>query len=165
METHQLSTQQFIFEPRKQELNPGYSDQQAAKKKRYINPDIPRPSIEIESYLEQNIIFDEDYPDYELHSTPIFINEGVLVGFWFADQSGNGRRPVYCLVEKDFEFAYQKEDSFILTRYDDFDPLDDFGDWLSDDTEDEDAMSPEEVKVWAEMMWESRVYAGLNNCS
>ena len=62
-------------------------------------------------------------------------------------------------VEGDFKFAYQEADSFILTRYDDFDPLDDFGDWLSDDTQDEDAMSPAEVKVWVQMMWESRVYA------
>jgi hypothetical protein len=34
--------------------------------------------------------------------------------------------------------------------------------WLGDDTEDEGAMSPEEVKVWVEM-WESRVYAGLQD--
>lgn len=37
-------------------------------------------------------------------------------------------------------------------RYDDFDPLDDFGDWLGDNTEDEDAISPEEVKMWVAMM-------------
>lgn len=130
---------------------------------RCINPDTPRPSIEIESYLERDITFDEDHPDCELRSTPRFINEGVLVGFWYADPSGNGRRPVYCLVEKDLEFAYQKEGSFILTRYDDFNPLDDFGDWLGDDTEDEDAMSPEEVKDWVEMMWKNRVYARLQD--
>jgi hypothetical protein len=48
-------------------------------------------------------------------------------------------------------------------RYNDFDPLDEFGDWLGDDTEDEDAMSPEEVKLWVAMTWESRIYAGIQD--
>jgi hypothetical protein len=169
METHQSPTQRSISElcrrsssKRKQELNPSHSDQQAAKKMRCINPDTPRPSIEIASG-SQDIIFKEDNLDCELRSTPIFIHEGVFVGFWSADASGNGRRPVYCLVEVDFEFAYLKGNTFVLVRYDDFDPLDEFGDWLGDDTEDEEAMSPEEVKVWVEMMWESRIYAGLQD--
>lgn len=35
---------------------------------------------------------------------------------------------------------------------DDFNLLDNLGDWLNKDAEDENAMSPEAVKVWAEMM-------------
>lgn len=142
MEAHQSPTQQSFFDScrhsslkRKQEPSPSQADQQAAKRMRRIDPDRPRLSIERESYLEPDIIFNEDHPIYELRPTPIFIDKGVLVGFWYADPSGNGRRPVYCLVE-DLEFAYQEGDSFISTRYNDFDPLDDFGDWLGDDTED-----------------------------
>lgn len=70
---------------------------------------------------------------------------------------------MYCFVKEDFRFAYRKGDSFILTTDDDFDLLDDLGHWFDDNTEDEDAMSPEAVKVWVEMMWESRVYAGIQN--
>lgn len=44
---------------------------------------------------------------------------------------------------------------------DDFDLLDDLGDWLDEYAEDKDTMSPEAVKVWVDMMWESRVYAGI----
>jgi hypothetical protein len=148
---------------RKQELDPSHSDQQGAKKMRCINPDTPLPSIELESYLEQDLIFDEDHPDCTLRSAPIFIDHGVIVGFWYADPSGNGKRPVYCFVKEDFNFAYRKGDSFILTTDDDFDLLDDLGDWLDEVTEDKGAMSPEAVKVWVEMMWESRVYAGTQD--
>lgn len=125
-----------------------------------IDPDTPLPSIEPESLLEPDLDFDKDHPDCKLHSAPIFIDYSVIVGFWYADPSGNGKRPVYCFV-KDLKFAYRKGDSFILTSYDDFDPLDEFGDWL--DEEDEDAMSPEDMKVWVEMMWETRVYAGTQD--
>lgn len=45
-------------------------------------------------------------------------------------------------------------------RYDDFDALDEFGDWLGDDTEDEDAMSPEKVKT---RVATSRFYAGIQD--
>jgi hypothetical protein len=148
---------------RKQELNPSHSDQPPAKKMRCINPDTPLPSIELESYLERDLIFDEDHLDCTLRSAPIFIDQGVIVGFWYADPSGNGKRPVYCFVKEDFNFAYRKGDSFILTADDDFDLLDDLGDWLDEDTEDKDVMSPEAVKVWVEMMWESRVYAGTQD--
>lgn len=65
---------------------------------------------------------------------------------------------MYCFVKEDLKFVYQKGDLFILITYDDFDPLDIFGDWL--DEEDKDAMSPEDIKVWVKMMWESRIYAG-----
>lgn len=155
-------TQQPRFPPcrrsslkRKQELNSSYSDQQNVKKMRYIDPDTPLPSIEPESYQEPDLIFDND-----LDSIPVFIDKGVIVGFWYADESGNEKRPVYCFVKEDFSFAYRKGDSFILIRDDDFDLLDELGDWLCEETEDENAMSPEEVKLWAEMMWESRIYAG-----
>lgn len=37
-------------------------------------------------------------------------------------------------------------------RYNNFSPLDKFSDHLRDDTEDENAISPEEVKVWVEMI-------------
>ncbi|KUL81768.1 hypothetical protein ZTR_09242 [Talaromyces verruculosus] len=130
---------------------------------RYIDPDIPFPSIEPESYQEPDLVFDSDHSDCSLHSAPIFINDGVIVGFWYADPSGNGKRPVYCFIKENFIFAYRKGDSFILTTDDDFDLLDDLGDWLNEDAEDENAMSPEAVKVWAEMMWESRVYAGVQD--
>jgi hypothetical protein len=42
-------------------------------------------------------------------------------------------------------------------------PLDELGDRLGDDIENEDAMCSEEVKVWVKMMWESRVHAGLQD--
>ncbi|EED14473.1 hypothetical protein TSTA_106830 [Talaromyces stipitatus ATCC 10500] len=147
---------------------PSHSIEPASKKMQCTTQsrgclDKPTPSIEGESDSLQNTTLEDEDPWCEQYSTPIFIPEGVLVGFWSADASGNGRRPVYCLVETDFEFAYLKGNTFILVRYDDFDPLDEFGDWLGDDTEDEDAMSPEEVKAWVEMMWESRVYAGLQD--
>lgn len=119
---------------------------------RYIDPDTPVPSIEHESYQE---------PD--LHSAPIFIDNGVLVGFWYADPSGNGKRPVYCFIKEDLKFAYWKGESFILTTDDDFDLLDELGEWLHEGAEDKDSMSPIEVKAWAEMMWESRVYAGTQD--
>lgn len=84
---------------RQREQSPSYSSQHVAKKMRRLmpskNPDEPLPSIEIESYSERDITFEEDTPDRGLHSTPIFIDEGVLVGFWFADASGIGRRPVF----------------------------------------------------------------------
>ncbi|KAL3712514.1 hypothetical protein TMatcc_001213 [Talaromyces marneffei ATCC 18224] len=166
MEAHQLSTQRLSSEScrlsslkHKHELNPSSSDQQAAKEMRYINPDTPLPSIEPESYLELDVIFDEDHPDINLRSAPIFIDDGVIVGFWYTDRGGNGKRPVYCFIKEDFKFAYRKGGSFILTTDDDFDLLDDLGDWMDEDAEDKDAMSPEAVKVWADMMWESRVYA------
>lgn len=38
---------------------------------RCINPDTTRPSVEIESYLERDIIFDEDHLDCELRSAPM----------------------------------------------------------------------------------------------
>ncbi|KAF3391819.1 hypothetical protein DPV78_010813 [Talaromyces pinophilus] len=145
MEDHQLSTQR--------------PNQQAAKKIRYIHPDTLLPSIEPESFLEPDLIFDEDHPDIKLHSAPIFIDDGVIVGFWYADPSGNGKRPVYCFIKGNFIFAYRKGDSFILTTNDDFDLLDDLGDWLNEDAEHENAISLEAVRVWTEMMWESKVYA------
>lgn len=122
---------------------------------RYIDPDIPLPSIEPGSYLEPDLTFDEDHPDCELHSAPIFIDDGVLVGFWYADSSGNGKRPVYCSIEEDFQFTYRKGDSFVLTTDYDFDLLDEL-EWLHEDAEDKDSMSPIAVKAWTEMMWESR---------
>ncbi|EED11911.1 hypothetical protein TSTA_110900 [Talaromyces stipitatus ATCC 10500] len=122
-----------------------------------------RLSSKLKQEQDGSITVEEDDPDCEQCSTPIFIHEGVFIGFWFADQSGNGRRPVYCLINRDFEFAYLKGKTFILVRYDDFDPLDEFGDWLGDDTEDEDAMSPEDVKGWVQMMWEIRNYAGIQD--
>ncbi|KAI7976413.1 hypothetical protein EIK77_010173 [Talaromyces pinophilus] len=167
MEAHQLSTQRLSSKSCrlpslkcKHELNPSCSDQQAAKEMQYINPDTLLPSIEPESYLELDLIFNEDHPDIKLRSAPIFIGYGVIVGFWYTDRGGNGKRPVYCFIKEDFKFAYWKGDSFILTTDDDFDLLDDIGDWLDEYTEDKYAMTPEAVKVWAEMMWESRVYAG-----
>lgn len=167
METHHSPTQRLSCESyrlpsldRKQELNPSHSDRQAVKKIRLVDPHIPLPSTEPESYQEEDLVFDEDYPHSELHSAPIFIDDAVIVGFWYADPSGNGQLPVYCFI-KDFHFAYRKGDSFILTRDGDFDLLDELGDWLDYDTEDEkSAMSLDTVKIWVKMMWESRVYAG-----
>jgi hypothetical protein len=170
MESHESPTQSSVTESswrpplkRKREQNL----QHAAKKTQCVialnKPDEPLPSIERESYLEQDIAFEEDYSCDELGSTSIFIDEGVLVGFWFADPSGNGSRPVYCLVKRDVDFAYRKGKRFICVRYIDFDPLDEFGDWRGDDTEDEDAMCPDDVKMWARMMWVSRVYAGIQD--
>lgn len=123
--------------------------------------DEPAPSIEEESDSFRGLENENSW--CEQSSTPIFISEGVLVGFWSANTNGDGRRPVYCLVKRDFEFAYLRGKRSILVRYEDFDPLDEFGDWLGDDTEDKDAMSPDEVKVWVDMMWESRLFAGLQD--
>ncbi|EED22538.1 hypothetical protein TSTA_060330 [Talaromyces stipitatus ATCC 10500] len=150
---------------RKRKQNPNHSIQPPLKKARYAMParscsDKPIPSIEKESYLQRDIIFEEDDPGCEVHSTPVFIRAGVLVGFWYADMNGNGMRPVYCLVKRDLEFAYRKGKKFISVRYYDFDPLDRFGDWMGDDAEDENAMSPKMVKMWAQNMWKHRNYAG-----
>ncbi|KUL89639.1 hypothetical protein ZTR_00489 [Talaromyces verruculosus] len=65
--------------------------------------------------------------------------------------SGNGRRP-------DFEFVYFEDNKPILVRYDDFGSLDEFGDWLGNDTEEEDAMIPKEVTEWVEMTWEGSLW-------
>ncbi|EED22715.1 hypothetical protein TSTA_062030 [Talaromyces stipitatus ATCC 10500] len=144
---------------REQVLSP--SSPPASKKTRYTMPsrsysDEPIPSIETKRDSQQGITLKEDEPGCELPSSPVFIDEGVLVGFWYADASGNGRRRVYCLVKEDFEFAYQEGKEFILIRDIDFDPLPKFGDWRGDDTEDENAMSPKRIKEWAQKMWKLR---------
>lgn len=104
------------------------------------------PLIKGESGSSKFLTFEDEDSGCEQYSTPIFIPEGVLVGFWSADASRNGRRPVYCLVERDFEFVYLKEGTFILMCYDDFDPLDEFGDWLGNDTENKGAISLRKIK-------------------
>jgi hypothetical protein len=124
-----------------------------------IRPDKPIPSIENESASQSHETLHEDETGSELPA-PIFINEGVLVGFWFTDATGRGGRPVYCLINRDFEYAYLEGRTFFLVRWIDFDPFHVFGDWMGDDTEDNDCMSPEEVRVWVQTMWLSWNYAG-----
>jgi hypothetical protein len=124
-----------------------------------LRPDKPVPSIENKSVSHPDeFLQDKDFCR-EL-SAPIFINEGVLVGFWFADATGRGARPVYCLVDRDFEYAYLEGRKFILVRWIDFDPFNVFGDWMGDDTEDNDCMNPDEVRAWVLTMWMSWKYAG-----
>jgi hypothetical protein len=120
------------------------------------SPDKPMASIEKESYSEQITAFDEDDQGIEPSSAPIFIPEGVLVGIWYVDGSQKLGRPVYCLVEKDLEFAYLRGELFIVRLWD-FDPLNRFGDcWRGDDTEDDNATSPGEMKMWARNLWKRR---------
>lgn len=125
-----------------------------------IRPDKPIPSIENDLVLQPHKTL-EDETCFELPA-PIFINEGVLVGFWFTDATGRGGRPVYCLVNRNFEYAYPEGTTFSLVRWIDFDPFNVFGNWMGDDTEDDDddSMSPEEVKGWVITMWMSRKYVG-----
>lgn len=87
-----------------------------------------------------------------LPSSPVFIDKGVLVGFWY-DASGTGRRRVYCLVDKAFEFAYQEGTEFIPVREIDFNPLRGFGDWQGDDSE-------AKMKKWVRITWNRRDYLG-----
>lgn len=126
-----------------------------------IFPDRPIPSIENELDLQPHENLEEDERSFNL-SAPVFINEGVLVGFWFTDATGRAGHPVYCLVNSNFEYAYLEGTTFILVRWIDFDPFNVFGDWMGDDTEDneDDSMSPEEVKGWVITMWMSRKYVG-----
>ena len=80
---------------RKRGAYPSGLDLQVAKKMRCIDPDTPLPSIEPESLLEPDLDFDEDHADCKLHLAPIVIDDGVIVGFWFTDRSGNGKQLVY----------------------------------------------------------------------
>lgn len=124
-----------------------------------IRPDKPIPSIENESVLQSHDTLHEDETYSELPA-PIFIHEGVLVGFWFTDATGRGGRPVYCLINRNFEYAYLEGRTFVLVRWIDFDPFNVFGDWMGDDTEDNDCMNPEEVRAWVQTMWMSWNYVG-----
>jgi hypothetical protein len=57
--------------------------------------------------------------------TPVYIDIGVLVGYWYvcADGSGNGRRPVYCIVKDgSFEYACLVDGVQELVRWFGFDP-------------------------------------------
>jgi hypothetical protein len=117
------------------------------------------PSIEIDPTSCINVLSDDD-----CDQTSIFVHEGVLVGFWSLDATGKGRRPVYCLIDKEFEFAYLKDGVFTLVRWIDFDPLDILGSWMGDDTEydgDTEVMSPKEIREWVITMWYSRNFCGI----
>lgn len=88
------------------------------------------------------------------------------MGFWYLDATGKGKRPVYCLIEENFDFAYVTDEGFCFVRWFDFDPLDVFGNWMGDDTEYDDSdteipMNPKEVREWVELMWYSRDYCGI----
>lgn len=122
-----------------------------------IRADKPVPSIENEFAAHGIPLQDETCSETP---APVFINEGVLVGFWVIDATGRGRCPVYCLINRNFEYAYLKGRTFVLVRWIDFDPFDVFGDWMGDDTEDDECMDPEEVRAWVQAMWMSWEYAG-----
>jgi hypothetical protein len=84
-----IESSRCSFSKRKREQNVSYSDQHAEKKMRcsmpLYDPDKLLPSIEIGSYSERDIAFEEDDQCCDVRSTPIFIHEGVLVGFWFTE--------------------------------------------------------------------------------
>jgi hypothetical protein len=113
--------------------------------------------------IHQSIETEDEEDDYA--QTPIFIRQGVLVGFWYSDATGKGRKPVYCLVNERFAFAYLQDGEFFLVRWIDFDPLDVLGQWMGDDTDYDDVdtpiMTPKEIKEWVELMWYSRAYCGI----
>jgi hypothetical protein len=99
--------------------------------------------------------------DMTSHKLPTQQSQTRLAAYRNATGSG--------LLTKSFNRAHIEEDAVhnTLKKYiifededpsyeqEEFNPLDEFGDWLGDDTEDEDAMGLEEVKVWVEMMWGS----------
>lgn len=125
-------------------------------------PDKAVPSIESESGLQPDESLGKDiYPEI---SAPLFVDEGVLVGFWYEYDGSREVRPVYCLVTRGFEYAYLKGRTFALVRWIDFDHFSVFGNWMGDDMADytnpEDCMNPEEVRAWVQTMWMSRDYAG-----
>lgn len=94
----------------------------------------------------------------------IFVPQAVLVGFWYLDATGKGRQPVYCRIDRDFEFAYVKDGIFIPVRWIDFDPLHDLEGWMGDDTEYDSntkPMNPKEIQEWVEITWYSRRYCGI----
>lgn len=91
-----------------------------------------------------------------------------MVGYWHINASGEGRSPVYCMVEKDFEYACWINGALELVRWYDFDPHDFFGEWMGDDTErdtdmegDMEPMSQKQVWSWVESIWLSKEFCGI----
>lgn len=86
------------------------------------------------------------------------------MGFWFLDATGRGRQPVYCRIDRNFEFAYLKDRVFIPVRWFDFDPLYDLEGWLGDDTEyngTSEVKSLKEIQGWVQLTWHTRLYCGV----
>ncbi|KAH8691919.1 hypothetical protein BGW36DRAFT_303522 [Talaromyces proteolyticus] len=149
--------------------------QQLRTKRDYLplDPDTPIPSIEagVErcGIKRRKLSFSNTEKPPPRARTPIFHEFGVLVGYWYADSTGRGRRPVYCLMD-DFEYVYFDDGKLVLVRWIDFDPLEHFGHWDGDDTESgidgeendqERPMTPEEVKIWVRTMWECRNFLDI----
>jgi hypothetical protein len=74
------------------------------------NPNDPVPLIESDTLPEE--VFRRLLKSTPKHKraycsqTPIYAHGGVVVGYWYINVSREGQSPVYCMVEKDFEYAY-----------------------------------------------------------